>query len=107
MKNMLNKHWWEIFQRSPHKQKKPYILYYTLPLARRNLVTMEWQDTQQIYENIKAQKSQKCVGSPTHMSSHLFGKDLGNYQFNLVEKKREGKKKQQPRRYMTCLQTKN
>lgn len=36
-------------------------------------------------------KSQETEGSHVHISSYLSGKDLGDYQFNLVKK---GKRKQ-------------
>lgn len=38
-------------------------------------------------ENIRNHKPQKSEGSHVHISSYLFGKDLGDYQSNLLKKK--------------------
>lgn len=97
MKEMLNEHWWEIFQRSPHKQKKPYILHHSFGKERFSYHGMTGHTA-----NMKAYiKSQKSEGSPAYISSHLFGKDLRNYQFNLFEKKGKKKITAAAKKYMT------
>lgn len=81
------KHWWEIFQRSPHKQKKPYILYYTFGKEKFSYYGKA-EHTANIWKHKLKHENQS---SPAHISSHLCGKDLGNYQFNPVEKKKNKK----------------
>lgn len=82
------KHWWEIFQRSPHKQKKPYILYYTFGKEKFSYYGKA-EHTTNIWKHKLKHKNQS---SPAHISSHLCGKDLGNCQFNPVEKKEKEQK---------------
>lgn len=72
-------------------QTKEVIQIYYTSGRKSILVSMEWQDTQQISEIII--KSQKSEGSHVHISSYLFGKDLGDYQSNLL-KKGKGKQNQ-------------
>lgn len=82
------KHWWETFQRSPHKQKKPYILYYTFGKEKFSYYKKA-EHTANIWKHKLKHENQS---SPAHISSHLFGKHLGNYQFNPVEKKEKEQK---------------